>query len=262
MALPWPFAVECLVARATGDQGLPAIRYHALDPQGFLLAAWLVQVRKPADVVHGTLLLCAAEFTRLRQETLHDFPATSVHLLGLIVEDAMPVPSEGYAAKPGAQRRVACSAFVLHLQHPQWAMRRCDRGPMLVKDCMHARAMFIRQRLREGEWHHAVHLPQPMDVKGPQGVWHQAPICRLVLRHDAVIRRVETRCPVGRFAVPHVVRALRADTLDRNLQPECAVHAAPVVDTALFVLRLLGDDVIAEKACGGRARMGDQGFLL
>jgi hypothetical protein len=50
MALPWPFAVQCLVARATGDQGLPAIRYHALDPQGFLLAAWLVQVRKPADV--------------------------------------------------------------------------------------------------------------------------------------------------------------------------------------------------------------------
>ncbi len=54
MALPWPFAVECLVARATGDQGLPAIRYHALDPQGFLLADWLVQVGKPADVMHFT----------------------------------------------------------------------------------------------------------------------------------------------------------------------------------------------------------------
>ena len=32
------------MARATGNQGLPAIRYHALDPQGFLLTAWLVQV--------------------------------------------------------------------------------------------------------------------------------------------------------------------------------------------------------------------------
>ena len=150
MALPWPFAVQCLVACATGDQGLPAIRYHALDPQGFILAAWLVQVRKPADVVHFTLLLRAAELTRLRQETLHDFTAMSVHLLGLIVEDAMPVPSEGYAAKPGDQRRFALSALVLHLQNPQWAMRRCDRGPMLVKDFIHARAMFIRQRLREG----------------------------------------------------------------------------------------------------------------
>jgi hypothetical protein len=84
----------------------------------------------------------------------------------------------------------------------------------------------------------------------------------LVLCHDAVIRRVETRGQVGRFAVPHVVRALRAENLDRNLQPERAVDAAPVVGTALFVIRLLGDDFLAEKACGGRACMGDQGFLL
>jgi hypothetical protein len=80
MALPWPFAVQRLVARATGDQGLPAVRSHTLDPQGFILVAWLVQVRKPADVVHFTLLLRAAELTRLRQETLPDFTAMSVHL--------------------------------------------------------------------------------------------------------------------------------------------------------------------------------------
>ena len=35
MALPWPFTVQCLVTRATGDQGLPAVRYHTLNPQGF-----------------------------------------------------------------------------------------------------------------------------------------------------------------------------------------------------------------------------------
>ena len=64
--------------------------------------------------------------------------------------------------------------------------------------------MLIRQRLREGELHHAVHLPQPMDVKGRQVVVHHAPIFRLVLRDDAVIRRVETRGQVRRFAVPHV----------------------------------------------------------
>ena len=104
MALPWPFTVQCLVTRATGDQGLPAVRSHTLHPQGFLLAAWLVQVRKPADVVHFTLLLRAAELTRLRQEPLHDCTAMSVHLLGLLVEGAMTVPAEAYAAKPGDQR--------------------------------------------------------------------------------------------------------------------------------------------------------------
>ena len=117
MALPRPFTVQCLVTRATGDQGLPAVRYHTLNPQGFLLAAWLVQVRKPADVVHFTLLLRAAELTRLRQEPLHDFTATSVHLLGLFVEDAMSVPAKGYAAKPGDQRWFVLSACVLDLQY-------------------------------------------------------------------------------------------------------------------------------------------------
>ena len=147
MASPWLCTVQCFVTRATGDQGLTAIGYHPLDPQGFLLAAWLVQVCKPADMVYFTLLLRTAEFTRLRQESLHDFTTTSVHLLGLIVQDAMAVPSEGDAAKPGDQRRFALFALVLHLENLQWAMRCCDRGPIRAKDLIDACAMFVRERL-------------------------------------------------------------------------------------------------------------------
>jgi hypothetical protein len=148
MALPRPFTVQCLVARTAGDQGLPTIRYHTLEPHGFFLAAWLMQVGKPANVMHCTVLLRAAEFTRLRQEPLHDFTATSVHLLGLFVEDAMSVPAKGYAAKPGDQRWFVLSAYVLDLQYLSWAIRRCNRGPILVKDGIDACAMFMRQRLR------------------------------------------------------------------------------------------------------------------
>ena len=117
MALPRPFTVQCLVARTAGDQGLAVIRDHPLDPQGFFLAAWLVQVGKPADVVHCAWPLHATEFTRLRQEPLHDFTATSVHLLGFFVEDAMSVPAKGYAAKPGDQRWFVLSACVSDLQY-------------------------------------------------------------------------------------------------------------------------------------------------
>src|SRR5919197_4580295 len=159
MASPWLFTVQCLVARTAGDQGLPTVRYHALDPQGFLLATWLVQIGKPADVMHFTVLLRAAEFTRLRQEPLHDFTAMSVHLLGFLVEDAMPVPAQGYAAKPGDQRWLALSALVLDLQHPQGAMRRCDRGSILVQDGSDARAMFVCERLCERQLHHPVDMP-------------------------------------------------------------------------------------------------------
>ena len=191
MASPWPFTVQCLMACATGDQGLATIRDHPLDPQGFRLAAWLVQVGKPGDVMHFTWPWHTAEFTRLRQEPLHDFTATSVHLLGLLVEGALPVSAEGNPAKPGDQRRAACSAFVVHLQHLQWAMRRGDRGPIFVKDGIDARPMFVRQRLGQRELHHPMDMPQPMDIKGHQVVLHQAPVCRLVLRHDAVIRCLE-----------------------------------------------------------------------
>jgi hypothetical protein len=91
MASPWPFTVQCLVAHATGDQGLPAVRYHTLDPQGFVLAAWSVQVREPADVMDFTLLLSATELTGLRQETLDHLTPTPEYRLGLVVDGPVPV---------------------------------------------------------------------------------------------------------------------------------------------------------------------------
>ena len=159
MASPWSYTVPCLVARATGDQGLAAIRYHPLDPQGFLLAAWFVQVGKPADVLHFTWPLHTAECTRLCQEPLHDFTATSVDLLWVIVEDALAVSAAGDPAKPGDPRRVAFSACVAPLPHLPWAMRRGDGGPIRVKDGSDARTMFVRQRLGQRQLHHPVDMP-------------------------------------------------------------------------------------------------------
>jgi hypothetical protein len=166
MASPWPFTVQGCMAWATGAQGLAAIRDHPLAPQGFVCAAWRVQVRKPADVMHCTWPLHTAECPRLRQEPLHDFPASSVDLLWVIVEGALPVSAEDDPATPGTQRGGACSAFVVHLQHLPWAMRRGDRGPLCAKDGMDARPMFMRERLGERPLHHPVDMPQPMHMQG------------------------------------------------------------------------------------------------
>jgi hypothetical protein len=56
----------------------------------------------------------------------------------------------------------------------------------------------------------------------------------------------------------HFVRMTSTGTL-RASAP--LIHP-PMVGAALLVVCLLGDDLIAEKAGGGRARMGDQGFLF
>ncbi|HEY7495964.1 MAG TPA: hypothetical protein VIH59_33295, partial [Candidatus Tectomicrobia bacterium] len=62
-----------------------------------------------------------------------DFTAMALHLLGLLVEDALPVPAKGDAATPGDQWRLALSACMWDFQHLQWAMRRGDRNPIFVK---------------------------------------------------------------------------------------------------------------------------------
>jgi hypothetical protein len=125
-----------------------------------------MQVRKPADVVTFALLLGATELTGLRKETLDHLTPTPKHHLGLVVEGSMSVPAEGYPTKPGDERCVALPAFMSHLQYFEETMWGRHRGPILVEDFRHARAVFIRERLRQGQLHHPVHLPQAMDIKG------------------------------------------------------------------------------------------------
>jgi hypothetical protein len=199
MAAPWPCTVQCLGARATGPQGLPARRSQTWAPQGVLRAAWLGPVRKPADVVPCTLLLRAAEVTRLRQETVPDCPALSVHLLGLLAEEAMTVPPAGAPAKPGAPRCLARSACGGYCPHHSWAMR---------------------QRLYQGSVPHAVPLPPPLDGNGPQGGEPPAALLCVVLGHEAGLRRLETRGPVRRWAVsPRARRGDRAGAAHGRVGP-------------------------------------------
>jgi len=244
------------------SQGLPALRDHPWDPQGFLLAAWSGQGRQPADGVDVAGLLGATARAGLRTETVDPRTPMPHHHLGLVGAGPRTIPAEGDTAKPGHQRCVALPAFVSHLPDVEGARWGCHRGPRRVEDFRQARAMVLRARLRQGQVHHPVPLPQPMDVLGQQGGLPQAPICRWVWRHAAVLRRREARCPGGRVAVAHGVRALRAEHLDGPLPPERTVDAAPVWGTAWFVLRLLGADLRAENACGGRARRGDEPLRL
>jgi hypothetical protein len=66
--------------------------------------------------VYFTLRLCAAEFTGLCQEALHDCTARSIHLLWTIVAVALRVSAEGDPTQPGEQRCLARSTLGLHLQ--------------------------------------------------------------------------------------------------------------------------------------------------
>jgi hypothetical protein len=55
-------------------------------------------------------------------------------------------------------------------------MRGRHCGPIRVEDVIHARAMFIRERLGQRQLHDPVHPPKTMGVVGHEVVLHKAPI--------------------------------------------------------------------------------------
>jgi hypothetical protein len=148
-------------------------------------------------------------------------------LLWLVVEEGLLLPSEFNATKPRYQRLFALASCVLHLKDRERAMRGRHYAPILAVDPVDAHTVLIREGLHQGQLHDPVDTPQAMDVVRPQLVLHDAPIRRLVVRHEAIVGVVETCGHVERFAPSHVLGALGSDDIHRDLQTRGAVAAAP-----------------------------------
>src|SRR5437879_5683884 len=94
------FPMNDLVAFLADHQCLAVTCGHPLDPERFFTPAWLVQIRKLADVVNLTVPFCPAELTLLSQKALHHLTPNAEHLLGLIVEDGAFLPAQFDTPKP------------------------------------------------------------------------------------------------------------------------------------------------------------------
>jgi len=106
-------------------------------------------------------------------------------------------------------------------------MRGRHGAPILAVDPVDAHTVLMREGLHQGQLRDPVDTPKAMDVVRPQVGLHEAPILRLVLRHDAIVGVVEMRGQVGRFAPLHVLGALGSDDIHRDLQARGAVDEAP-----------------------------------
>jgi hypothetical protein len=186
----------------------------------------------------------------------------AVHLLRLIVEDGLLAPSKLDAAQPCHPWFFPATPCVSGFQHLEGAVGRWHRRPVLPEDLARAGAVFIREGKDQGELHDAVDLPQAVGIRGEQIVLDEAPLFRLVLRHDAVIRIVEAGRQMEGLASPHVRGAFRSDDFIGNLQSGYAVDAASVLGTTRLIVGVLIDDVVAEEARGLRPGVRDQGLLV
>jgi hypothetical protein len=65
--------VDAFVAGAAHDEGLAAARGHSQGPFRELRPPFGVEVFERPDVVHLNLMLGAAEFAGVGQESLHEF---------------------------------------------------------------------------------------------------------------------------------------------------------------------------------------------
>lgn len=249
------------VALPTDDQGFAPAGCHALDPRRLFPLAWSVHICQFAQRVPCTGLPRAAYLTYLRQQALHHRTPCAADCLRLVVEARVPVPSEVDATKPGDPWRVLRASCVSHRAHPEGALGCGYRRAGLPVHRMHTRAMCLCAGLHQGRLQDPVDTPPAMDVVRHPGVLDEAPVCCWVLRHDAVVGIVAPCRHVERLASPHVVGPWRSDDRHGALQSQGAVETAPAQGTALRLVGVRGDEVVAEDACGCSPRMGEQGGL-
>jgi hypothetical protein len=185
----------------------------------------------------------------------------AVHLLRLIVAEGLRAPSQLAAAKPGHQWFLPATPCVSGFQPLEGAVGRWHRRPVLPEDLARAGAVLSRAGKDQGELHDAVDLPQAVGMIGEPVGRDDAPVCRLVLRHEAVSRLVAAGRPLDCLASPQVLGALRAADFSGNLQAGYAVEAASVLGPTLLLVGVLMDDVVAEAARGLRPGVRDQGLL-
>jgi hypothetical protein len=188
--------MDRLVAPLAGHQGLAPTRGHASDPEGFLPSPWFAQVSELADVVNFAVLHGSTQFACLGKKVLDHLAAMAVHLLRLIVEDGLLLPSKLDAAKPCHQWCLSVVSGVSGFQHLEGAVSPVRRRPILPEDFARAGTVFIREGEDQGELHDTVDPPEAVDVVGEHVVLDEAPVFRLILRHDAIIRVVDTRRPM------------------------------------------------------------------
>jgi hypothetical protein len=254
--------MDLLVALPAENQGLTPTRGHPSDQEGFLPPPWLTQVREFADVVNFAVRRSTEQFAGLSEKALDHLTAMAVYLLRLIVEDGLLMPSLRDAAKPCHQWFLPAAPCVSGFQYLEGAVGRLHRRLVLPEDLTHAGAVLIREGEDQRKLHDAVDPPLAVDIRGEQVVLDEAPVFRLVLRHDAVIRIVDAGRQVEGLASPHVPGALRSKDVLVHLQSGYAVDTASVLGTALLVVGVLIDDFVAEEPRGLGPGVGDQGLLL
>src|SRR5262245_9802879 len=223
------FAMNRLVAPLAGHQGLPPTRGQASDPEGLLPPSWLAQVGECADVVHFAVLRGATPFTCLSEKALDHLAAMAVHVLRLLVEDGLLLPSQLDAAEPCHQWFLPVAPCVSGCQHLEGAVSPVHRRPVLPEDLARAGAVCIREGEDQEELHDTVDSPEAVDVVGEHVVPDEAPVFRLILRHDAVLRVVDTRRQMDYLSSPRVLGAFGSDDFSGNLQSRGAVDAASVL---------------------------------
>lgn len=119
--------MDLLVVLLAGHQGLTPTGCHPSDPEGFLHPPWLAQVSEFADVVNFAVPRCSTPFATLGEKALDHLAPMAVHLLRLIVEDGLLVPSKLDAAKQCHQCFFPATPCVSGFQHPEGAVGRWHR---------------------------------------------------------------------------------------------------------------------------------------
>src|SRR5215831_13330736 len=100
-----------------------------------------------------------------------------------------------------------------------------------------------------------------MNIECSQVILHDAPIFRLILGDNAKVTVVQSFSSMNRFAALHILCALLTDDIHWDPQSRNAIDATSFDSATLLIIRVLIDNLMAEKSRRFRARIGDQCLL-
>jgi hypothetical protein len=251
-----------VVAILTDHERLTPPGRHDLDPSRLVRAPATVEVCELADVVDFNLVPRPAQLTGVGEQPRYHLtpPAPDRFRRGLV--DLSPtVPTQWDPAKLRHERWLGWSPFhsdfedfvcpVLRVAtRLKAAIDLCPAGLDLLGQCPGQRGL-----------HHPFQLLELVEVVRHPVILDDAPVFRLVLRHDAIDAVIDSLPEMSRFPGLHVLRAVSVNHYDRYPQANRAVDTALTPLVMLFI-GVEGMDFVAQEVGPLFTRMRNECLLF
>ena len=189
----------------TDDQRLASPGRHHRDPQGLVRSSLPFQILERTNVMHLNTVSAAAQFARLREESLHDLRRVGEPKRSkTIVKRGVDTPCERNSTPLSHQRGLALACDPDFQSGSPFAVFTQNLCAIAPAHRWHADTQLGCQRARERVMHDSLKTSHVAKVVRHPVEVHDAPTDALILGHDVEDRLVNQFAAMRRTTVFHL----------------------------------------------------------